>query len=643
MDEELQEYLKEKEANKRKIMSDKEIKEANMFLEWYRRGHTDKSNRNLFSKWEEIEHYWEGDIDELYEDDTNFISNTNITNSNVEGKVALLCDQNIAIQVDAIEPSDRPFCNRVKILADFIKDKNKMYRKIDVHERRREKYGTGIFRVLWNFKELDETGLPVIEPIHPARIVVDTAITDVYKIQEAKYIIEVCNKSIYSARLKYGDEVADAIVANLEPVDEQIISNNEEEQYLHMFVWSRYRDKKGNILLRLVEMSGCGVILSDTKKKLEEQKKIDDKELQKRKAKLIEEGKQDEADKLKQEEIRLFPNNKFPYFFCPDMYRETSIWGKGSAELVIPISDQLDEIDTQILNNARLTGNPIRFVENSSGIDCDSITNEPGQVVPTNKINSSYWEAPPQMPAYILNKRTEIMQYDRAIVTRFNDQMIGNKQKGVDTATESLALQNSGNSMIEHKKGILQETLSEVYEYAIELALLNWDTEMTFRITGDKGEETFENFTPSDLNEIPLLMKSNEEYRKKYKSEHANASLSDYEYMQVEGETRKVKYDLRVTVGAGMPNNKAFRYNLVSEAYAKKAITKKEYRKYLIDNLGLNVPEVPQSEAEQQEVQIYSDETIKKIQQSIQQNANIAGINHNGNVAPSQVKEAYNG
>lgn len=643
MEEELEKYLEEKENNKRKIMSNQEIKEADMFLDWYRKGHTDKSNRNLFNKWEEIEHYWEGDIDEAYEDDANFISNTNITNSNVEGKVALLCDQNIAIQVDPIEPSDRPFCERVKILADFIKDKNKMYRKIDIHERRREKYGTGIFRVLWNFKELDNIGLPIIEPIHPARVVVDPTITDVYKIQEAKYIIEVCNKSIYSARLKYGDEVANAIIANLDPVSQSFSTNYEEEQYLHMFVWTRYRDKKGNILLRLVEMTGCGVVLSDTKKQLEEQSKIKNEELQKKRNKLIEEGKTEEADKLEKEEIRLFPNDKYPYFFSPDMYRETSVWGKGSAELVIPISDQLDEIDTQILNNARLTGNPIRFVENSSGIDCDSITNEPGQVVPTNKLNGSYWEAPPQMPSYILNKRTEIMQNDRAIVTRFNDQMIGNKQKGVDTATESLALQNSGNSMIEHKKGILQETLSEVYEYAIELALLNWNTEMTFRIIGDNGEATFENFTPSSLNEIPLLMKSNTEYQEKYKEKNKDAKLSDYEYMQVGNETRKVKYDLRVTVGAGMPSNKAFRYNLVSEAYAKKAITKREYRKYLIDNLGLNVPEIPQSEAEQQELQIYSDETVEKMKQASIQNADITGINQNGNVALNQVKEAYNG
>lgn len=642
IDRDIEQIREEKEIKRRALMTKEELKEADMFLIWYRRSHADKSNRNLFNKWEEVEKYWEGELNDAIED-SEPDSNTNILNSNVEGKVALLTEQNLAIQVDPIEPSDRPFCDRVRIMADFIKDKNKMYRKIDIHERRREKFGTGIFRVLWDFKELDELGFPVIEPINPAYVFVDPSITDVYKIQEGKYIIEVCNKSIYSAKLKYGDKIADAITPNYDPIMNTFVFDEEvpdEEQYVHMFIWTRYRDELGNTMLRLVEMSGDGVILSDTKKELKNIKEKKSKEYIEKQTKLIEEGKKEEAEKLKEEEIKLFPNDKFPYFFTPDMYREGSIWGKASAELIIPISDQIDELDNQILNNARLTGNPIRLVSSSSGIDADKITNEPGLVIPTNDMNGTKWETPPQMPAYIINKRTELMNQDRNIVTRFNDQQIGTKQKGVDTATESLALQQAGNSMIEHKKGLLQETLGEVFEYTIELALLNWDSEMTFRITGKNGEETFEDFNPGTLNSIPLLMQANTDFRNEYKKNNPDANPKDYEYMQVENETRKIKYDLRVTVGAGMPNNKAFRYNIVSESYAKQAITKREYRKYLIDNLGLNVPEIPESELEQRELQIYSEETIKKMQtaQQIQQNVDIQGLNNNNNVSLKAVK-----
>lgn len=627
MDETLEEYKKRKEILRSSLMTEKEIKEADKFVYWYRKAHEDKSNRGLFTRWEEVERYWEGEPDEPL-DDNDPCSNTNIVNSNVEGKVALLVEQNLGIQVDPIEPSDRPFCERVKILADFIKDKNKMYRKIEMHERRREKFGTGIFRVLWNFKAIDELGLPEIGVVNPAYFFVDPAITDPYEIQNAKYIIEVESKSIYSARMKYGDDIANAIVPNYDPVQNTFMPEQydiDEELYLHMYIFTKYKDKAGDMKLRLVEMSGDGLILSDTKKKLEE---IKNKE------------KDDE-------EVRIFPNDKYPYFVTPDMYREGSLWGKASAELILPISDQIDEIDNQILTNARLAGNPIRLVANNSGIDADKVTNEPGLIIPTNDINGTKWEQPPNMPAYILNKRTELMQQDRQIVTRFSDQQIGYKQKGVDTATESLNLQQNGNTAIECKKGLLQETLGEVMEYCIELGLLNWDSSMMFRITGANGEETFESFNPDTLNKIPLLIEADTDYREKYKKnwqEHNKDKNLDeldpkeYEYMQVENETRKIKFDLKVTVGAGLPANKAFRYNIMAESYAKQAITRREYRKYLIKNLGLDIPEVPDSIEEQQQLGIYSEENMKKIQEAAKQNANTEGINANGNVAISQVR-----
>ena len=639
MVEDINDIVEEKRAKRASIMSETEIKEAERFLTWYRRAYNDKQRLGLTKKWDDINKYWEGDFD--YGDDEDPAPNTNITNSNVEGKTALLCDQTIGIQVDPREPGDRPFCDQVRTLADFIKERNKMYRKIEVHERRREMTGTGIFRVIWDFDALNGKGMPDIEPIHPSKLFIDPAITDVYKIQEAQYIIEAKAKSIYSARIEYGDEIADAIIPNLDPI-QNIIQDSEEDQYVHLMIWTRYNDE-GKIKLRLVEMSGDGVILKDTKKKWKEYKKKKADELIAKQTKLLEQGKKKEAEKLKNEEFELFPNSKYPYFLTPDMYRENTVWGKASAELILPISDQVDEIDDNVLKNARLTGNPMALVENSSGIDPEKITNAPGQMIPTNNINGFKWQAPPSIPTYIMDKRTELINSDRIIVSRFSDQMIGKQQSGVNTATESLALQNSGNSMIEHKKALLQETLSEVFEYAIDLALLNWNTTMLFRITGKNGEDDFESFNPDILNHVPVMIEADSDYRNEYRKNNPNAKPEDYRYMQADdGETRAIMYDLNVTVGAGLPNNKAYRYSIVRQSYADKAITKKEYRNYLIKQLGLNLQEIPESEAEQQELGIYDQNQIQQQEQLAQtnQNANIEGLNANGNVATSYMRGA---
>ena len=636
---EYDEIVKQKRAKRAALMSEKEIEEAEQFIMWYRRAYEDKQRLGLMKKWDDIAKYWEGDFD--YSDEDDPAPNTNITNANVEGKTALLCDQTLAIQVDPREPGDKPFCDQVRTIADFIKDKNKMYRKIEVHERRREMTGTGIFRVLWNFDKLEGKGLPIIEPIHPSKLFIDPAITDVYDIQEAQYIIEAKAKSIYSAKMEYGDDIADCIIANYDPI-ENLIQNSEEEQYVHLLVWTRYKEN-GKIKLRLVEMSADGVILKDTKKELKKVSEKRENELIEKQTKLLEQGKTKEASELKAEELELFPNSKYPYFLTPDMYRENTVWAKASAELVLPISDQIDELDDSILRNARLTGNPIPIIETSSGIDAEKVTNTPGQTIVANNINGMKWLQPPNIPQYLIEKRADTINNDKTIVTRFSDQMIGKQQTGVGTATESLALQNSGNSMIEHKKGLLQETLSEVFEYAIELALLNWNTTMIFRIVGEDGKDKFTSFNPDGLNRIPILTEADTEYRNAYKEAPKVDKPEDYEYMQVYNETRQVMFDLSVSVGAGLPNNRAYRYSIVRQSYVDKAITTPEYRNWLVKQVGLNIPEIPKTIQEQQQIGIYDQETIEKTQQeqALQQsmNAGVEGLNANGNVQTSYLRE----
>lgn len=633
---EYEKMIQEKTARKKAIMSESELAEAEQFLLWYRRADQDKKRIGVTQKWEDVEKYWEGDFE--YDDDQ-AAPNTNITNSNVEGKTALLCDQNIAVQVNPREPGDKPFCDMARTIVDFIKERNKIFRKIEVHERRRDMFGTGIFRVLFDFDRLDGKGLPVISPIHPSRLFVDPSITDIYDIQEAQYIIEAKNKSIFSAKMEYGEEKADAIIPNLDPIG-NVLENIEEDQYVHLMIWTKYRDG-GEKKLRLVEMSGDGVILRDTKKALHEHNKKRELEDEQE----IFEGKR----KNKREPLRLFPNDKYPYFLTPDMHRENTIWGKGSAELMLGISDQIDDLDDNLLRNARLTGNPMGLASNSSGIDVSKVTNEPGQIIPTNDINGFKWVIPPQIPQYIINKRTELMNSDRQIVGRFTDQQIGKSQTGIDTATEALALQNSGNAMIDHKKGLLQETLSEVFEYCLELALLNWNTTMLFRIVGENGEDTFSEFNPDLLNNVPVMIEADTDYREEYKKQwqerNPNKNIltdldpEEYKYMQVEDEkgnkeTRKIQYDLEISVGAGLPNNRAYRYTIVRQSYVDHAITTKEYRNYLIQQLGLNIQEYPETIQEQQEIGLINEDNQKVLQNQAEMNrtnGNVEGMTANGN------------
>lgn len=107
MEENYDEMIREKTARKKSIMSEHELEESEQFLMWYRRAYQDKKNIGVIDKWKDVEKYWEGDFE--YDDDQS-APNTNITNSNVEGRTALLCDQNIAVQVNPREPRRQTFC-----------------------------------------------------------------------------------------------------------------------------------------------------------------------------------------------------------------------------------------------------------------------------------------------------------------------------------------------------------------------------------------------------------------------------------------------------------------------------------------------------------------------------------------------------
>jgi len=596
------------------VMSEEEIKQAEKYLDYCRSAYKDKDQRGLFDKWEEIDQYWEGDINES-ESDTDPGSNTNIIHPNIEGQVALLVEQNIAIQPKPRGPSDAPFTETVRIIAEWIKDQNKMKRKLDVHERRREKFGTGIFRVLFDPDMLDGFGLPLIEPCNPAYVFVDPTITDIYKIQEGRFLIEVMNKSISWAETYFDEDLVKAIQPGFHPMEDEMLFGEDKgetdeiskDSYLHMFVWTK---KKGK--LRMVQMSGCGIILWNSEK----------------------------------EEDVVYPKNKYPYFFTPLYYREGTVWAKGDAELLIKTQDLTNDLDDQIRINARLTGNVQKVIGISSGIDPDKWTNEPGLNVTANDIHDWKVVQPGQLPSYVIERRNFAINTERQITTRFSDQMVGNRVNGVDTATEALALQQAGTTGIDHKKILLQETLGEVFEYCLELAKEHYTEEMAFRIT--EKQDDFIWFRGSDLKQVPYLIPAPDSLKEQYYNRQEEppqwVPLPEYneETDELTGETRQnatgnlvtkdAAFDIEVTVGAGLPNNKAFVYNVIKEAYRDKVISVREARKLLKDYAALPVEEELPPEMMPQE-QVMPEQVMPQEMPEGADNPEIAGLSPSGNPA----------
>jgi len=585
---------------KKETMSEDEIKLGSECMGYYREAWTDKDNRKLFDVWQEVETYWEGEANtQEYEDDP--ACNTNIVHPHIEGQVVLMVDKEAAVEPYAIKPSARTYLEPVRIMLEWIKENNNHKSKTDILARRLLKYGSGIIRVLFNPDFLDGAGIPEYEPCHPAYVFFDPNVTNVYHINEGKYAGEVITKPISWAKDVYGEK-ANAIMPGYNPIeDAQLFNentkNSNNEQYIHVIIFIREKDE-----LRFIEMSSCGVILYDSKN--------------------WKDYTETRAEKP------YFPNDirtgrpKFPYFIRPNYFREGCIYGKSDAELLFDLQDQINDYDDQILSNARIVGNPQKWVNISSGIDPEMWTNERGLVLPTNggKEGAGYF-TPPSINADIPNRRDRIVDRDKTVVTRFSDQMMGNRIRGVDSATEALSLQQSGMQAIDYKKQILEDLYSEVFEYCLLLATYYWEEDMYFYLVGS-DEYTY--FKASVLNSIPKLIPPTNSYLEAFRQN--NPMASQPEYMELPDETgnavtEKAMIGIKVRMGAGLPQNKAFKYSAVKEARAIGDITPEENREYLKKEIGLDLSTQPQLTSQQniQGVQVNNNHSL------------VQGLTENGN------------
>lgn len=564
---------------RKKVMTEEEEKLGQKIIDNFEEAYRVKEKSGVFRDMEIAEAYWSGEFENKTDDQ---LSNTNIINTNIETQVADLMDQNIDIQLKPFEPSDAPYVSRARKIGDKILEVNKMPLIMQKTIRRFKKFGHSWIKAVFNPELLDGIGCPEMVSVSSANVYPDPAIVNVEDINKGRFFIEIIPSTIYWAEQEFGMEKASAIYPGYKPYGDirlnKMFSDDMDtsgERYLHILYWCRYTDKNGKEKLRLIQCSGCGVILRDSMN-FENEKKV-----------------------------TIFPTTRYPYWEFCDMERENSIWGKSNASLLYPLQDVADELDNAILANARLNGNPKKLVTTNSGIDPEKIDNTEGQVIISNTADGYRNIDPPTMPQYIINRRDQIIQNERNIVSRVSDQQSGIKQYGVDTATESLALQQNSMKSVDATKTIIQLVLADVLMYCMELAIEYWNDQMFF---GD-DERGFECFSPHQLSQIPVMVKADETYINAFKV--ANPGKTPPEYMEKKtksGETikRKLHLILSISVGAGIPKNKAFIYNMLNELYAKKAMSLKTYRKYIEEYMG-----IPFDEEEQMELILQQTPSVK--------------------------------
>lgn len=610
--------------SKREIMSEQEIKEADIAIDNFKRGYRYKKNNNLIELWKEADNYWEGYVN-LPEYDEDPACNTNIIHPTIEGQVGLLMEQNYEVSATPRTASEVDYSEEYRVVAQWILDKNKPKRRVPKFARHLKKYGTACFGVDWDSDYANGMGKPRIKVKNPAYLIPDPNIIDIEEIQEGEFFAEIVFSNLYSARREYGDKIADTIIPNYNPMEDDVLDTNDMEQkdvYIKIQYWTKERNENDDIILRLREYSGCGSLLYDSFK--------DDAYIEEVEVTVVDEGEGTSVSEKSKAKKGFYPKAKYPYFMRCEFERDGMIWGKGTVELLKPTQDLINDLDDQIIINARLTGNPIMLISTTSGIDEDKVTNEAGQKIPTSEMNGLGFVRPPQVASIVPQRRDQALTYERQIISRFGDHMTGQKVKGVDTATESASMQQTGMVGVDFTKMIIEDALSEALEFCMCLAEEYWTEKEAFRITDKKDSLIWVN--PSTFKSIPVLIPASVQYIEEFSKEHGNKPIPKYMTMKEGKEivTKEADFDLTVNVGTGMPKNKAFIYQAIKESYIAKAISRKEYRKLLRDYLSLPISETnAELDLEQKMIDMQSNQA--DMQKKQMENALNGAVQGSGN------------
>ena len=503
----------------------------------------------LYTRMEKEQKAYSGD-QELKDGAPN--SRVNIINANVEGQLTALVEQNLSVMCRGQGPSDQNFANWARIGLDWTLRQNHIKKILDRHERRRLLFGWGWKKVWFDPDALNGFGLARIETPPLNAMFVDMKITDVMNLHEADYIAEVMPKSKtwadsqeqYKHRAKniyYGGTDRSTIFSKDRTMDDEDI-------FWLVQLWT-----KTDGMLRKIEFSEDGVFLYDS------------------------------FDDAKEPYYRY---NRYPYFLTNLYYEEGELYGFGDGKLLRPLQDMLNDLYDQIRRQARP---PRIFFDPNSNVDLDGMdeTDEPIPcddptrniyVAEIGRVNPGLWQL-------LQNIHQEIQR-----VTRYSELMMG-QGSSAKTATESAIQQQQGNSATDHKKLMLQDTLEDVCKYVLDLMIENYEGGKMFRIDEDKNDYEWIEF--EQLDKVPQMKPGTDAYARSYLEANPNAKPEDYKWMQVEsGETKSVELDIEISIGAGLPKNKAFLYQMVEQLAplvieGKPVISWPETRKFIKDFLGM--------------------------------------------------------
>ncbi|GAB7057353.1 hypothetical protein JCM16163A_41020 [Paenibacillus sp. YK5] len=484
---------------------------------------------------------------------------TNIIKPIIDSEISDIIDKPFSVDALGREPGDQMYADDVCHALEFVLDRNQFKNKLTIAEHDRLELGTSIIKVFTDHEALQGRGLPTFEVVSPANFFPDPKWTAAHLIQDCEFIIHAVPRPLsYIRRMfpEWGKYVKRQVSWPYDPTLDLDTMRTDEVQVITsqkaLLIECYMKDENGDIFCVHVANN---LVLEDSR-----EKGIKGTKLQRR--------------------------NQFPFEVIICYPRRGTGWGMGDVEYLFPTQDLINDMDDQIRMSARLMGNPqmaISLTAAGKGFDARKWTNKPGLRIPFRDINA-FTPIPPIPVSPDVPRRREKAFEEANIISGRPDVNRGNTPgQGVTAASAIIALQQAGQKTVVHKMEMLKQGWTRILELLYDEMVTNWDEGMWIRINGDTPDFKF--LDPSKLKNVPIMVPN----MSPLEGEDTIKELLD-ESMQPM--TREAEFDLRLSLGNGLPTDKAFVYQTLLDlakltVEGKPVISWQEIRNYLRTQVGL--------------------------------------------------------
>lgn len=404
---------------------------------------------------------------------------SNFIFSTIETIRPIMTDNNPKFIAMPRNPNGTPKANTIQMALDYEWDREKMQTKLPRGLLTSLQIGTIVYGLFWNGRDQNGLGNVKCVLINPFNIFPDPLATD---FDDAEYIIYATYKHVNKLKQNFPDKASLLEGGNINY--EELVANrgsdvNVTNQVLILEMWCR----------------------DYTTVEIEE---IEDGVQKKKFVPKFPRGRvitvAPELNLVLRDIENPYRDGKFPFVAIKDYDVPFRFWGEGEVAQLLSPQKYINELNNQVIDNAKLTANMPWIIDKNSGIGKGKLTNRPGLVVRKNPGTEVKRESPPSMPAYINQKIIEL-KTDIETVSGVHDVTQGKRAVGVVAASAIMALQEAGQARIRLKVRIMETALSEMATMWYSRMQQFWLLERWVRVVDHYGNVNFQQVTPQDLSE----------------------------------------------------------------------------------------------------------------------------------------------